>query len=583
MKSSALVVFEKDLPGQNEKWWERFNVVIAPATLEAAVKKLGVSFVNIETLMDPGSVHEASELTRKLSLTKNADGKRLTKILSYQGFELWWIYYDYLMYRFSLPYTEYRRLLAYLMNFSEIYLHQPPFPDLFRYFLDSHGRKYSIRDKFNKKFSLGILLQAVASIPFLLCLKIKKPRLMVWTSDQFSPGGDYDFRMKFIYEELRKRKIEFVEFIRSMEPASVVIRHAFSRKRPVIYSYAVITVTRAIANLAHSLSKRTKPNLKPAPGTGAEELFWFRVASHYLHNAIDEIWSIRVMVFVMKFIGIRSAIIPTVASRNFHEVLACKLSGITMVGIQHGASLKYHAISDFMPEFDGERSMSVDKYGLWSDWWKEYYANNSKIYRPEQLYVSGPMRPLEVKPNYSSAVGSGERSGPIKVLFLSEQLAAFSEVMPYLSALLEAKNVSVYMTFRPYRDGFEEWLNENHHNIIKKIDREKIFRGNIHKAIAECDVAVGSMSAGVLEALLMLKPFIFFRTNKWGDYYELKAFDSAHHFFAENPMELLAYIQESGKIPQAVLKRLQERFFGDPYRNGSKWVVEEAAKHLGIS
>src|SRR3989344_7852123 len=69
---------------------------------------------------------------------------------------------------------------------------------------------------------------------------ISRPGLMIWVGDKFDHLHDDDFRMKFIYEELRKRKIPFVEFIRSLEKWPVVLRDAWKRKRPVFYSAAVV-------------------------------------------------------------------------------------------------------------------------------------------------------------------------------------------------------------------------------------------------------------------------------------------------------------------------------------------------------
>lgn len=564
MKSSALVVFEKDLPRQNDEWWRKFNVVIAPAALESTIRELGLSFVNIETLIDPGDVQKASELTINLSLLKTVNGESLPKVINYKGFELWWIHYDELMNKFCLPYTQYARLLEYLKSFSSTYLYRPPFPELFKHFLNSYGRKYLITGKLGSRLSLGILCQAILSIPFLLWLKIIGPRLMVWTSDKFDPPRDHDFRMRFIYEELKNKKINFVEFIRSMEPSSVVLTHALKRKRPVVYSYAIVTLARKFAAL---LGKKTKIEM------GGD--FWSSVAANYLNDVTGDIWAIIAMKFVLKFIGTRVAIIPSASGRTFPEVLACKLLGIFTIGIQHGAPPKYYFVSDFMPEFDGTKQISLDKYGVWSGWWKEYFVANSRAYRPEQLAVSGPMRPLERK-NVSDLLPSNEK-GLIKVLFVAEELAAPQEVMPYLEALISTEDLSLFIKFRPYHDGFEEWLKKNRPEILDKVE---ILRGDMHQAISTSHVVVGTYSAGVIESLLQLKPPVLFRTNKWGDCFELKSFDPDYRLFAENPQELVECVKRSGKIPKDLLKRLQERFFGNPYQNGSKWVVEEALKLL---
>src|ERR1035437_3080740 len=570
---SALVIFDKDGPKRKDEWWQQFEVVVAPKEFEARILKYGLSFVDISDLIDPGSVQEAAELARKLSLLKTADGRRLSKVVNYKGFELWWIHYDDLMSNFCLPYTQYARLLDYLKNFPSLYFYKPLSGGLFQYFLNSYGCKYVVENEFTKKLSFGILLQVALSIPFLLWVKIRRPKLMVWSSDLFDPPRDHDFRMKFIYEELQKKEINFVEFIRSMEPSTTVLQHALKRKRPVIYSFAIGKFTRHLANILDKRYERKLRNLGPSTSADPLERFQFEMATSFLHNVAGDIWSIRIIKYILNFIGIKVAIIPGGSSRNFHEVLACKLSDIKIVGIQHGASPKHFLVSEFMPEFDGEKHLSVDMYGLWSDWWKEYYIKNGRAYKSEQLCVSGPMRPLQKR----SPPLSVQEEGPIKVLFVSEPNATPSEAMSYLLSIIDKEGISPYLKFRPYHDRFEEWLKKNHPEILKKV---KIIRGDMHDAIAQCDVVIGSYSTGVLEAPLLLKPFIFFQTKKWGDYFELKSFDSRYCFFAENPQELIELVRKSKTIPKETLEKLQRRFFGDPYINGSKWVVEQVEKLL---
>lgn len=575
---TVLVIFAKDLPKKKQQWWRQFDTLIAPRQLEFLGRQYNLTFIDIDGLIDPGNIQEASELTRKLSLLTTSDGRRVPKIVNYEGFELWWIHYDDLMYKFCLPYTQYARLLDYLKSFSNAHLYKPPFADLFQYFLSSHNCKYAVENKFTKKLSFGILLQVALSILFLLWVKIRRPKLMLWSGDFFDPPRDYDFRMMFIYKELQNKKINFVEFIRSMESFRTVMHHALKRKRPVIYSFAVGKLTYYLANLFNKKKYARKlNNLRPSPDTDPMKRFWFEIATSYISGASGDMWSIKIIKVILKFIGIKVSIIPTIASRNFHEVLACKLLNIKITGIQHGLSPKYHVVSDFMPEFDGKKMLSVDKYGLWSEWWKQYYIRNSMVYKPEQLFVSGLMRPLQENTSFGIPYKSGDC---IKVLFVAGQLSDPREVMPYLWALIRAKNISVYLTFRPYRDDFEKWLRENHPEILEKIVKGKILHGNIHEAITQCDVVVGCYSTGVLEALLQLKPMVFFQTNKWGDYYELKSFNSEHCFFAENPQALTECVEKSVDIPEDVLKTLQNRFFGDPHMNGSKWVVEQVEGFL---
>jgi len=573
-KGSVLVVFGNDLPAKKGQWWKQFDIVIAPKKLEAKILQCGLSYIDLNSLVDPGNVQEASELARTLSRLKLSDGRRVSKFVNYHGYELWWMHYDDICYKFCFPFTQYRTLLTYLKNCELIYLYKPPFASLFRYFLEAHKSKYEIVEEFSQTIpSVGTFVQLLLSLISFPWLVVRRARLMVWTSDQFDLPRTHDFRMAYIYDELYKKKLAFVEFIRSMESTRTVIHHAILRRRPAIYSYAIVTVTHFLAVVLKGRGSDKKTlNLRLGAHDNPEDDFWFSVATCYLLNVTGDIWSIQAIRFILRCIGIRAAIISAAVNRNFHEVLACKLLGINIVGIQHGLSPRYYFVSDYMFDFDGEKMMSVDRYGLCSAWWKEYYIKNSKAYKSDQLFVSGPMRPLQQK---SLSYLPSNATAVIKVLFVSEQLCVPSESLPFLLTLMETANISLYIKFRTYHDGFEEWLKENRPEILEKIGKGKILRGAMHEAISQCDAVVGSHSTGVMEALLQLKPPIFFLTKKWGDYFDLSDCDLEYKFFARNPRELVDCVRKSEEIPRDTLKKLQERFFGDPYQNGSKWVVEQ--------
>lgn len=98
----------------------------------------------------------------------------------------------------------------------------------------------------------------------------------------------------------------------------------------------------------------------------------------------------------------------------------------------------------------------------------------------------------------------------------------------------------------------------------------------MHEAIANADVVVGSHSAGVLESVLQSKPFILFWTKKWGDFFSLKPDYSQYGIFVESPAELINQVRNIRSVSESVWEKIQQDFFGDPYQNGSKWVVDQA-------
>lgn len=569
MKHKALILFKSEIPERSLGWWKKFDTCIAPASLEPQVKKRGLAFESIEDLIDPGSIQEATVFLGELAKITDEHGRRISESVVYEGYELWWLQYDELYYRQCLPYTKYRRLMNHLREYAYVALCSPPSSPLFHSFLSAHAIQYSIEDGSRSFPSIGIWAQVLLSLVSWPILLVKRPSVLLYTGDLFDPPRDHSFRMRYVYEELYRRRLPFVEFIRSMEPAKKMLEHAFVRRRPVIYSYAIKVVLSWLAGTNIDYKKLVRAG-------DPDRSFKHTLASVYICNTRGVIWSIKVMHILIWSIGIRAALIPAASSRTGHEVLGCKLAHVPTIGVLHGAASRYYNVYDFMPEYRGSKRIALDLYGMWSAWWRDYYLTNGKIYGPEHLVVSGPMRPSL----FSTSTRPVRGDGPLRVLFVSEQLAEPAEVLPYLLALLNDPRVEVYATFRSYRDGFEDWLKKNHPDILSRIGESRSIRTGIQDAIGRSDVVVGSHSTAVLEALFQMRPIVFFKTHKWGDYFGLESMNSRYGIFADKPEQLVQFVIESERAPQSTLEELREMFFGDPYKNGSAWVVNEIENRI---
>src|SRR3989344_3947177 len=232
----ALVVFGKEFPSLGIRE-QKFDMLIADGIFRPRAEALGCSFIELDSLVNPGSVYEASNLLDELSQLKFANGTRITKSLLYKGYELWWIHYDSLFYYFCLPYTQYKDLLERLRGFRQVHFYRAPYKALFFHYLKAHGGDMrALRESGIPSpsfLSFCVFLHILITLLSLPILAVRKHRAMIFIGDKFEKNQDYDFRMKFIYEELRKRKTPFVEFVRSLESWSAVLRHAFVRRRPV--------------------------------------------------------------------------------------------------------------------------------------------------------------------------------------------------------------------------------------------------------------------------------------------------------------------------------------------------------------
>lgn len=572
---SALVIFGEALPAQLLS--SKRDTIIARRSVCLEARRLGYNTIDLGTLTVSGSVYEAGAVMDDLARLSLPDGTRLAKKLIYEGYELWWVHYSDLFRFYCIPYVEYKLLLEKLVQFESVCVYAPPSEGIFAYYLEAHNVPYRIVGSTNADFgSIGAFVQLLLTLASLISLVMRPRPLLVFTGDKFEQGKDYDFRLGFIYEELRSRKLSFVECIRGIEPWRKVISHAWVRRRPVLYSEAIALVSRYLAFVTGS-RRRMKQQFTIEHLTHSQDpdvRFRYLIASHHLRKASEDIWSIRLTQLLLRLIGIRGAYITTSSERNYAAVLGCKLNGIPTVGILHGVASRYRSPHDFLPEFDGIKKLSVDVYGVWSEWWRSYYLKHSRSFAPEQLVVSGPMRPVTERAVPPSASTKERKT---RVLFISEQVANPHEVMPFLRAVVAESGMECVIKFRPYRDGFEEWLKQNEPELLGRV---RGVTSSPAEAAAANDVVVGSYSTAVLEALLVLRPPVFFYTRKWGDYYELKGHDAKSSLFAETPDELVMKIREAIHISAPSLTELRERFFGDSSQNGSRWVVDQLQRFL---
>lgn len=577
---TALVVFGKEFPFKHFAG-RKYDTIVADKRLSKDIEALGSQFIDIGALVDPGSVYEAGDFLESLSSLELPNGPTISKAFEYKGYQLWWIHYGDLFTYFSLPYTQYKRMLEYLREFESISFFQPSYYQLFALYLEAYGSKVHFISS-SKRASLsslpfGIFLQMVLTILSLVVLIILRCPVMIFTGDKFEQGRDYDFRLKLVYEELRGRRIPFVEFIRSLEPWQIVMSHAITRGRPSVYSEAVAFMGKFLSIISggRSIIQRKFGSEVLNLETDPQTRFKLMVATQYLLGANDDVWTIRIMKIILRIIGVKSAMVVASSERNIHAVLGLKLNNIPTVGIMHGVATPYGTPYDFLLGYKGDKKFTTDMYGVWSDWWKHYYIKNSNAYTAEQLYVSGPMRPLAAKQKNSPLV----EGGLPRVLFVAEQTADPLEVMPYLKELIKSRKIELAIKFRPYRDGFENWLMEHEPDILTS-RQTRILKGNMQEAIEDADIVIGCHSTGVLEALLQLRVPIFIKTDKWGDYYKMGENTSTKEFIANNPKELIAKLVKARLISEKILKRLREQYFGDPYRNGSKWTVDKLEQLL---
>ncbi|NUQ00845.1 MAG: hypothetical protein HUU35_13430, partial [Armatimonadetes bacterium] len=273
---------------------------------------------------------------------------------------------------------------------------------------------------------------------------------------------------------------------------------------------------------------------------------------------------------LLRWTGVRHLVGWEFANRQALLTIAAKCEGIPVSGFMHGAGMRTYMAHEFMPEFQAARPHGPDRFGVWSEWWREYYQRQSKLYG--SVEVSGPMRPAAVL-----AKGErGPREGPLRVLWISEPLIHPSEVIDYLDAV-RARHELVIKIRPANKDRFYSALLE----LRPDYAQTPAVDGSIHEAVANADVVVGSHSTAVIEASLQETPFVLVATQQWGDYFEV-ADGVQPALYVTTPADLLVSIDAHGTAPdRGRIRQLRERFFGQPGASGTAWLAEVVTADVG--
>jgi len=576
----VLVVFGGSLPRQVRR---EVSTIIAPASLAGEVRAHGRHFVDLDSLIDFGSIYEAAALTERLTQIKLPDGRRLTEVVTLQGYELWWIHYDALYYNFLFPLTQYRRLLERLVGFSEVQLYGVPDLPLFRYYLEAYGVRCVDLQRWRARILWGqrLLREIFDTLLSFLALMLLKGRgakvlLHPCFGDLLDYPHDYDFRMRRIFEELRARDIPFVEIVRSTQPLRVMLRHACIRRRPVIYSSSLVALIYRVGDALAGRGDLQRKVVQQMAGFPPEERFLTKVAMHYQRNPRNPVAAVRLFRAVLRWLDIRVAFVTLPSARSLHELIACKLDNIPTVGIQHGAGKRSYIVSEYMAGCDGVRSLGTDVFGCWSEYWYHEYRQYSRVIKSEDLQIAGHL--CLVPAELLSTWEQPHDPSVIRVLHVSDTIVDPREPLPYLRALVADPRLQVTIKARPMvKDRLVAYLRDHAPDVFSRIE---VVTGDIHQAIAGNDVVVGCYSTAVLEGLLQLKPLVFFNTRRWGDYYEFKAIEAAHGFFAESPEVVPECVRAVLQTPRQTLEQLRDYFWGDLTRDGGKWVVDQIEDRL---
>jgi hypothetical protein len=375
-----------------------------------------------------------------------------------------------------------------------------------------------------------------------------------YTGDFIYKNTKSDFRLNHLYGKYKENNIQYIEFIRSTKIKNFFI-NIFKRRRFAIYYTSIIF-------FVDLFTKKTEYSIQPKD-------FYQSVLYNYHHANIMLKKSTLIIEKILKILRIDKFVLISFSSRSAHLAIAAKSLSIKTIGIMHGLQQKNYAVYEFMQSYHENKKIGCDVYGVWSDYYLEYFKKYSKISNADSFQNSGLLRPAE---NNSRIVPFVRvKKDRIKVLLISEPLVSVLEIIPYLKHMLENNNIEVAIKVRPMvRDSYYEDLKSE----LPCIKNLNVFSGDIQEVGKNFDVFVGSYSTAVIEASLVGKIPVLLNTKKWGDYFDIDTLISNKSLLVKTPDALNDHIffRVDNERSLGTIELINDRFFGDN-RDGAQWIV----------
>ena len=513
----------------------------------------------IEDYVEISSVAEARKLTDKI-FSHNTD---FITEFDYKGYKITWSWYSD-VFQFCIKYLEIERLTQAIDALDVQYLKIGNISPQYRKVLEVYFfNKKIVSSALEGRFSLSIkqiLFNAITllfSIVSMLYFILKPGRnIGTYTGDFVYKNTKSDFRLNHLYETYKENNIQFIEFIRNTTIKNFFI-NTFKRKRFAIHYMSIIF-------FVDLFMKKTKYSKQPKD-------FYQSVLYNYYHANTVLAKSTLIIERILKALRVDKFVLISFSSRSASLAIAANSLSIKTIGIMHGLQQKDYAVYEFMQSYQESKKIGCDVYGVWSEYYLEYFRKYSKVSTKNSFQFSGLLRPVK-NMNQSSPFKRVSKD-KIRVLLISEPLVSVLEIAPYVKCLLENNDIEVTIKIRPMiRDLYYE-------KIKAELPYDKninIVSGDIKETGKKFDVFIGSYSTTVIEASLIGKISVLLDTKKWGDYFNIDTLISNKSLIVRNPETLcnsiLSRIENEHSLDTIGLTK--DRFFGNNM-DGAQWIVDQ--------
>ena len=457
----------------------------------------------LETFNLKDNLQRALRLLRQLNSIQTIDGVPIYKTRMFNGISVWSFHQNVIFWNFLVPGVRYEETLRFLLDRQvekvTIDSHSAGLTEYLRIngievASNSTGASPLLSSFLSRmNWIIGIIFTLMAFLKLL----IRRPALLIYTPDRFSPEQGCDFRFYPVYEYIRERGIHYIEIFHTLLGREF-LENIAKRKRLALYLECLPVFPAKSNNIGNDcdLSAIDPHNRK-----------YFR----YLLKMIDQssqtsIKRIQILTRLLKFTKVKALLTIDDVRYTNELIVACRLNGIKAYGFQHGHYTKYHA---GWINYDIPKALSVtfDKLFVWNEYWKRVLLAYSTQYDESNVEISGALRELEPI-RYQRKESKVERLSDLSILVPYETFAPKAEVGEYIDRFIE-QGIQVSFKVRPDlppKSQLAQYRVEHTDKVrpVEYIDED---------LLSKIDAVAGTYSTFLNEMLFYEKPVLLLETS----------------------------------------------------------------------
>ena len=512
----------------------------------------------------------ALDLLRKFNSLQDASGRLVRSIITEDGFEPWWYGQDRFLRFYLIPLTQLIPLLTETGGSTTLRVENAP-PDLLRVLQAIGGREgfpaLEADAPRPADGSAGKAALLAASLTSLAAFRLARRDTAFYIVDHVSPGLRRDFRFDPLYREMERSGFRYAEYAHTLSPKQG-LANFLRRRRPVFF----LEAADFWARLARLVPAAPALELPDSEGASPEDRALRALIPLALDGCVHSVGRQKILKRALRLQRARRAVVFDDNRHNHELVAACRSRGVPVLGFQHGVFNKFHA-GLMAYGFSGARPHAFDRYGMWSDLFRDRLLRDSALYDPQRVFVAGPVRPPD-----TGAVSDPESAPPahcgiVRVLVVSEPLARKREAARFLRTLLADTSFEIYLKLRPGESAAA--LKE----YGLPADRVRLLQtGTVYEAFARVDVAVGTYSSVLYEAALAGIPIVWMKTTRA---YGRELAEEGLAEPADRPEDLPGAIRNAVAQTKDERRVRRERIWGREIRNGAVSLVETLRRMEG--